>query len=309
MVRYTRPVEELGRAEGISRSHLAGYWQSKAQVGVDDWRSGVARTFRGEEGSVTERRCALVTGSTRGIGQAIATRLAGEGIDIAVNGRHGEEAAQATLDLCRKVGVEASYFQADVSVASSRMELVASIRERFGRLDILVNNAGVAPKERKDILEATEESFDRVLGINLRGPYFLTQLVSRWMIEQKRANSDLDLLIVNISSVSSFTSSPERGAYCISKAGVSMATKLFAHRLAEYGICVYEVQPGIIRTDMTMAVEEKYEQLFNEGIAPIARFGQPQDVADAVAGFAKGLFRYSTGEVIHVDGGFHLRRL
>ena len=256
-----------------------------------------------------ERRCALITGSTRGIGQAIAIRLAREGIDIAVNGRRSEENAQGTLALCRKEGVEACFFQADISAASSRMELITSIRERFGRLDILVNNAGVAPKERKDILEATEQSFDRVLSINLKGPYFLTQLVSRWMIEQKNGHPNRDLFIVNISSVSAFTSSPERGEYCISKAGVSMATKLYAHRLAEYGICVYEVRPGIIYTDMTAAAKGKYEQLFNEGIAPIARWGQPEDVADVVAGFAKGLYKYSTGDAIHVDGGLHLARL
>lgn len=258
---------------------------------------------------MSERRSALITGSARGIGQAIAKRLAKERINIAVNDICPKKNAQKTVDLCRKEGVEACFFGADVSDAVSRKELVASIKRQFGRLDILVNNAGVAPKERKDILEASEESFDRVLNINLKGPYFLTQLVCRWMIEQKRDHPDREPFIVNISSVSAFTSSPNRGEYCISKAGVSMTTKLYADRLAEYGIHVYEVRPGIINTDMTTAVKDQYDQLFNEGITPIARWGQPDDVADVVAGFAKGLYKYSTGEVIHVDGGFHLRRL
>ncbi|MCK4392530.1 3-ketoacyl-ACP reductase [Candidatus Bipolaricaulota bacterium] len=258
---------------------------------------------------MSERRSALITGSARGIGQAIAKRLAKEGINIAVNDICSKENAQETVDMCRKEGVEAYFFEADISNAVSRKELVTSIKRQFGRLDILVNNAGVAPKERKGILEATEESFDRVLNINLKGPYFLTQLISRWMIEQKRDHPDREPFIVNISSVSAFTSSPNRGEYCISKAGVSMTTKLYADRLAEYGIHVYEVRPGIINTDMTTAVKDKYDQLFNEGLTPIARWGQPEDVADVVAGFAKGLYKYSTGEVIHVDGGFHLRRL
>ncbi len=256
-----------------------------------------------------EARCALVTGSAKGIGQAIARRLAKEGCSIAANDICPEKDAQRVIDLCRKEGVEAYFFQADISADASRKELVTSIRRQFGRLDILVNNAGVAPEERKDILDATEESFDRVLTINLKGPYFLTQLVSQWMIEQKQDHSDRELFIVNISSVSAFTSSPDRGEYCISKAGISMATKLYADRLAEYGIPVYEVRPGIIYTDMTATVKDKYDQLFDEGIAPIARWGQPEDVADVVVGFAKGLFRYSTGDAIHVDGGFHLRRL
>ena len=258
---------------------------------------------------MSERRSALITGSARGIGQAIAKQLAKERINIVVNDICPKENAQQTVDLCRREGVEAYFFEADISEAVSREELLASIKSQFGRLDILVNNAGVAPKERRDILEATEESFDRVLNINLKGPYFLTQLISRWMIEQKRDHPDRELFIVNISSMSAFTSSPSRGEYCISKAGVSMATKLYADRLAEYGIYVYEIQPGIISTNMTAAVKNKYDRLFRGRVVPIARWGEPEDVANVVTGFAKGLYKYSTGEVIHVDGGFHLRRL
>ena len=258
---------------------------------------------------MSKRRCALITGSARGIGQAIAKQLAKEGINIAVNDICPEEGARQSVSLCRKEGVEAYYFKADISDSKSRVELVESIKQKFGRLDILVNNAGVAPKERKDILEATEESFDRVLSINLKGPYFLTQLISKWMIQQKYEDPDRELLIVNISSISAYTSSPDRGEYCISKAGVSMMTKLYADKLASYGINVYEIRPGVIYTDMTSKVRSKYDVLFKSGFTPIARWGQPEDVAKAVVGLAKGLYQYSTGEVINVDGGFHLRRL
>jgi len=258
---------------------------------------------------LSERRCALITGSARGMGQAIAKQLAQEEINVAVNDVCPEEVARPSVDMCRQEGVEAYYFKADISNPESRAELAESIKQKFGRLDILVNNAGVAPKERKDILEATGESFDRVLSINLKGPYFLTQLISKWMIQQKREDPGRELFIVNISSISAYTSSPDRGEYCISKAGVSMMTKLYADRLAGYGINVYEIRPGVIYTDMTSMVKNKYDALFKSGFTPIARWGQPEDVARVVVGFAKGLYKYSTGEVINVDGGFHLRRL
>ncbi|MCK4926718.1 3-ketoacyl-ACP reductase [Candidatus Aerophobetes bacterium] len=255
------------------------------------------------------RRCALVTGSTRGIGQAIAKELAKEGINIAVNGRGLEESAEKTIHICREHGVETYFFRADISNSKSRKELVESIKQKLGRLDILVNNAGVAPKERKDILETAEESFDRVLGINLKGPYFLTQLISKWMIEQKTSHPERDFLIVNISSVSSYAASLNRGEYCISKAGMSMMTKLYAARLAGYGINVYEIRPGIISTDMTSRAKDNYDKLFREGLLPINRWGQPEDVGKAVAGLVKGHLKYSTGDVINVDGGFHIQRL
>lgn len=258
---------------------------------------------------MSKEKVALITGSARGIGRAIAVRLAKEGINIAVNYVFSEEQAKDTVSICKREGIEAVSFRADISHTTSRNKLVDSVKRYFGRLDILVNNAGVAPKKRTDILEATEESFDEVIAINLKGPYFLTQVVSQWMIEQKSNDPDREPLIINISSISSYTSSTNRGEYCISKAGVSMATKLYADRLAEYGIHVYEVMPGIIRTDMTKGASEKYDRLFGEGITPIARWGKPEDVANAVAGFVMGLYKYSTGDVIQVDGGFHLRRL
>lgn len=255
------------------------------------------------------RRCALVTGSTRGIGLAIALALAREGFDVALNGRSPEAKAREALKRCRAEGVEASYFQADVSNPEARQMLVEGVRKRFGRLDILVNNAGVAPTERRDLLEASEESFDRVLAVNLKGPYFLTQLVARWMIEQKKEFPEREMAVINISSVSAYAASPDRGEYCVSKAGLSMMTKLYAVRLAPFGINVYEVRPGIIETDMTAPVREKYDRLIQKGLVPIKRWGKPEDVAQAVVALVKGLLKFSTGEVINVDGGFHIARL
>jgi len=256
-----------------------------------------------------QRKCALVTGSTRGIGQAIAMELAKEGINIAVNGRGTLDTATQTLDMCRKEGVDAHYFQADISDTASRENLVREIKERFGRIDILVNNAGVAPIERKDILETTERSFDRVIAINLKGVFFLTQIVAKWMIEQKEKFPDREFVIVNISSVSSYAVSINRPEYCISKAGISMMTKLFAIKLATWDIKVYEVRPGIILTDMTQPVKEKYDKMLKEGIFPIKRWGTPEDVGKAVVALVKGFYPYSTGDIINVDGGFHIRRL
>jgi len=174
---------------------------------------------------------------------------------------------------------------------------------------MLVNNAGVAPSTRMDLLEATEESFDRVMGINLKGPYFLTQQIANWMIEQKKAHPERTFRIVSTGSISSYTSSPARGEYCVSKAGISMMTKLYADRLAEYGIGVFEISPGIIATDMTSVVKDKYDKLIAEGLTPIKRWGQPEDIGKAVGAIAEGRLDFSTGQVINVDGGFHLRRL
>ena len=254
-------------------------------------------------------RVALVTGSTRGIGRAIALRLAREGINLVINGRHLDKNADDILNQCRKERVEAYFFRADISDSQDRKDLIEKTKAVFGRLDMLVNNAGVAPKERKDMLEMSEESFEQVLDINCKGTFFLTQLVARWMIEQMKYHPDREPLIVNISSLSAYTSSVNRAQYCISKAGISMMTQLFAVRLAECGINVYEIRPGIICTDMTSAVRKKYDKLIQEGLLPIRRWGKPEDVGEAVVGLAKGLYGYSTGEVINVDGGFHLRRL
>jgi 3-oxoacyl-[acyl-carrier protein] reductase len=255
------------------------------------------------------QRVALVTGGSRGIGLGIAEALADSGFALAINGVRPSAEVAPVLTALRERKVVSDYFPGDISVAADRQAIVDSVRERFGRLDVLVNNAGVAPSPRADILEATEESFDRVLGINLKGPYFLTQLVARWMIEQRKANPTFRGVIVNISSVSATEASINRGDYCISKAGIVMATQLWAHRLAEHGIAVYEVRPGIIHTDMSAAVAEKYDKLIAVGLTVENRWGEPADVGRAVATLARGDFTYATGNVLNIDGGLTLRRL
>jgi NAD(P)-dependent dehydrogenase (short-subunit alcohol dehydrogenase family) len=256
---------------------------------------------------MTDKPVAIVTGASRGIGRAIAIELAALGYDLVIN-RVKKEAPQTQKEI-EALGVHCEFVQADISIAEDRGRLVASTRSKFGRCDLLVNNVGVAPLKRADILEATEESFDRVMGINLKGPYFLTQLVANWMVEQRKQYHDRPLRIVNIGSVSSYASSPARSQYCISKAGVSMMTKLYADRLAEYNIGVFEVSPGIIATDMTSPVRDKYDKLIAEGLIPIKRWGRPEDVAKAVGAIVEGRLDFSTGQVINVDGGFHLKRL
>ena len=267
-------------------------------------------------------RVALVTGASRGIGASIALELARAGLDVAV---FDVMPAGETVAAIEGLGRRAIGIQGDVTVAADRTAALEKIRAAFGRLDVLVNNAGVAPKVRADILEASEESYDRVMAINLKGPYFLTQAAACWMIQQASGHpaspSDGDAepgsptaggdfrCIVNISSVSAYAASVGRGEYCISKAGLSMATKLWAARLAEFGIGVYEIRPGIIATDMTAGVKEKYDNLIAGGLTPIQRWGQPSDIAAAVVVCARGELKFSTGEVINVDGGFHLRTL
>ena len=255
------------------------------------------------------KRVALITGGTRGIGFGIAEALAREGFDLALCGRRPDEAVHGSLEALRDLGSDVAYVVADVSEAAARQALLEAVDERFGRLHVLVNNAGVAPKERRDVLDATEESFEWVLGVNLRGPYFLTQAVARWMIEQQREAEDFSGCIVNVTSVSSTLASTNRGDYCISKAGLSMATQVWAVRLAEFGIPVYEVRPGITRTDMTRAVEARYDQQIEEGLLLQPRWGRPEDVGKAVAMLARGDLSYSTGQVIMVDGGMTVSRL
>lgn len=258
---------------------------------------------------MTARPLALVTGASRGIGRAIARAVAHAGYDVALNCVH---ASDAVIDEARReIDAPGACLpvRADISVAGDRVRLVEAVREHFGRCDLLVNNAGVAPLQRTDILQATEESFDRVLDINLKGPYFLTQLIANWMIEQRRQFPDRPLRIVNISSVSAYTSSTGRGEYCLSKAGIAMMTMLYADRLAEHTIGVFEVRPGIIATDMTATVQAKYDRLIAEGLTPIRRWGTPEDVGKAVAAIAEGHLDFGTGQAIDVDGGFHLRRL
>ena len=251
-------------------------------------------------------QAAIVTGASRGIGRGIAVALARAGFDVVVNYAKNAAAAEEVRALVEAAGRRALLVRADVAVAVDRVELVAKTVEAFGRIDLLVNNAGVAPEVREDLLDASEQSFDRLIAINLKGPYFLTQRVAKEMIRLKGSGSK----IVNITSVSAYTASVNRGDYCVAKAGLEMMTKLFAARLAEHGINVYEIRPGVIETDMTGAVKEKYDKLIlEEGVTPIRRWGTPDDVARAVVAVATDLLPFSTGEVINVDGGFHMRRL
>ncbi len=255
-------------------------------------------------------RTALVTGSKRGIGRGIAEALAAEKYSLILNGVSHEQSAQQTIQICRELGApEVIYCQADIGEEAGRNALIACIKENFDRLDLLVNNAGVAPSVRKDILEADEESFDRLIRINLKGPFFLTKMIANEMVEQRRQDPSHTPLIITIGSISAYTSSPARPEYCISKAGLSMMSTLFADRLASHGINVYEIRPGIIETDMTSGVRQKYDALIAEGLTPIPRWGKPADVGKAVVALASGMFPFSTGEVVNVDGGFHLRRL
>ena len=249
---------------------------------------------------MTEKKVMIVTGGARGIGLAIAKKFVSEGY-IAVR-----------ADILPEDGVEALdnsfYVQSDISTDAGRQKIVSETMAKYGRIDALVNNAGVAPRSRLDIIETTEESYDFVMDINLKGTFFLSQLVAREMI--KLSQNGLKPKIVNMSSLSAYTASYNRGEYCISKAGVSMVTQLFADRLAEYGINVNEVRPGIIKTDMTSTVTEKYDRLIlQEKILPIVRWGLPEDVAEACFALCADGMSYVTGQAINADGGFHMRRL
>jgi NAD(P)-dependent dehydrogenase (short-subunit alcohol dehydrogenase family) len=254
-------------------------------------------------------KVALITGGSRGIGFGIARRLAEKGFDLAINGMRPAAAVQDAILELRAYGREVLYCEADIADSDQRRQLIQDVTEHYGSLHVLVNNAGVAPKDRKDILEATEESFDTVLGTNLKGTYFLTQAAANWMIAQQQADGSFSGCIINISSISATVASVNRGEYCIAKAGLSMATQLFAVRLGAYNIPVYEVRPGVIATDMTAGVKEKYDRLIANGLCVQSRWGYPDDVGKAVAALAGGDFPYSTGQVIMVDGGLTLPRL
>jgi 3-oxoacyl-[acyl-carrier protein] reductase len=259
----------------------------------------------------------LITGGSRGIGRGIALKLAELGYDLIINYAGNQAAAQSTAMACRALAlnndrhIRADIVQADISKTADRQRLISFAQSQFERLDLLVNNAGIAPELRADILGATEESFDRLLAVNLKGPYFVTQLAARWMVEQVTAPDFTGNRpkIITITSVSAYAASVNRGDYCIAKAGLAMLTPLFATRLAEFGINVYEIRPGIIATDMTSGVKEKYDQMIAQGLTPLPRWGSPDDVARAVVAIAQDLLPFSTGEVLNVDGGFHLRRL
>lgn len=258
---------------------------------------------------MADKKVALVTGGGRGIGRGIAQALAAAGWSVAVNYRGNVKAATETVESIWNKGGGAVPVQADIGRAEDRARMVEFILREYGQIDLLVNNAGMAPRQRTDILQMTEESYDEVMDVNLKGPVFLTQQVANAMIKLK--NDDVISMpkIVNIGSISAYTSSPARGEYCISKAGMGMMTLLFADRLAEHGINVYEVRPGIIETDMTSGVKGKYDALIADGLTPITRWGQPDDIAKAVVALAEGYFPFSTGEVINVDGGFNFHRL
>jgi NAD(P)-dependent dehydrogenase (short-subunit alcohol dehydrogenase family) len=258
-----------------------------------------------------EQQVALVTGGSRGIGRAICLELAKAGYAIVISYNENLGAAEEARHLIEDIGVPVDICQGDVTALSHRDLIVTFAMERFGRIDMLVNNAGISPKVRNDILETEEESFDSVLNANLRAPYFLTQRVAREMIHSIESGDIKHAAIVNVSSIRRYTAARNYGEYCISKAGMSMITKLFAARLAEYGINVYEISPGIIETDMTsrQTVRDYYDAKLAEGMTPINRWGKAEEVALAVGAIARGCFPFSTGAVFDVDGGWHLHQL
>ena len=252
---------------------------------------------------------ALVTGGSRGIGRAICLELGKLGHAVVVNYATRREAAEEVAAEIIAGGSQAIAAQGNVAVAADRQSLIAKTVAEFGRLDVLVNNAGIASPGRKDLLEATESAWDEVFATNLKGPFFLTQLAARKMIELIHTGTQPAGTIINISSVSAYTASTNRGDYCVSMAGLAMMTWLFADRLADEGIRVFEIAPGVIETDMTGPVRDKYDRLIDEGLTPIRRWGKAEDVARAVAAIVQGYFPFSTGERFNVDGGFHMRRL
>lgn len=255
------------------------------------------------------KRVALISGGSRGIGFGIATRLAMNGFDLAINGTRSGADVKDVVEKLKDFGNDVIYCRGNISSVADREHMIDDVRKHYNALHVLVNNAGIAPKVRNDILAATEESFDDVISVNLKGTYFLTQRAANWMIEQKKHDETFQGCIINISSMSATVASINRGEYCISKAGLSMATQLFAVRLGEFNIPVFEVRPGIINTDMTAGVKEKYDKLISEGLCVQQRWGEPADVGKVVASLAIGNFAYSTGQVIMVDGGLTIPRL
>ncbi len=256
--------------------------------------------------SPAEEKVAIVTGGSRGIGRGITLGLAQAGWKVVFSFNTNTAAADEVLV---ELGESGLAVQADVGKSADRERLVNAALDTFGGVDLLVNNAGMAPRQRTDLLEMSEASYDEVMDTNLKGPFFLAQRVARVMVEQVVSGATFIPRIINVGSISAYTSSPNRGEYCMSKAGMGMMTALLADRLAEDGILVYEVRPGIIETDMTSAVKEKYDRMIEGGLLPLRRWGTPDDVSRAVVALAEGALPYSTGEVINVDGGFHLRRL
>lgn len=254
------------------------------------------------------KKSAIVTGGSRGIGLGIVRQLARDGYSIVILDVNPPEQYKETLDQLAAEGVDYLYIKGSITEKNDRELCIEETVKKYGSVDVLVNNAGVATRVRADLLEMSEESFDRLIGVNTKGTMFISQAVARQMIAQPCKDGRKGI-IVNISSMSAEVSSINRGEYCVSKAGISMLTLLYADRLAGEGILVYEVRPGIIATDMTAGVKEKYDALFRQGICPINRWGTPEDIANAVSVFCSGKLLYTTGSYIDVDGGFHIKRL
>jgi 3-oxoacyl-[acyl-carrier protein] reductase len=253
-------------------------------------------------------KVALITGGSRGIGLGIAEQLANIGFDLAINGVRPEAEVQDTLNILKNTGVKVIYCQGNVGETAERQLILEKVKKEFGYLNLFVSNAGVAPLVRMDLLESNEESFDRLININLKGVYFLCQSVANWMIELKAQNPEFEANIIINSSISATTVGNTRGEYCVSKAGLSMVAQLFAVRLGEFNIPVFEIQPGIIKTDMTAVVADKYEELLQNGLTVQKRWGTPADIGKVVAVIAQNNFAYSTGQIFVVDGGLTLSR-
>ncbi len=288
---------KLGSAAGCGRRAL------------NDMLNFNVRGFTREDTVEKKAKIAIVTGAGRGIGRGIAVGLAAAGWTTVINDIGDNKSANETLRLVRRAGSDGLVVMADITSASDRRKLLDAAIRKYGRVDLLVNNAGIAPRVRGDMLEVTEESMDEVMAVNALAPYFLTQLVARKMIQLIKKKTIKSAKIVNIGSISAYTSSTGRAEYCISKAALAMTTLLYADRLAGEGINVYEIRPGIIKTPMTEAVSDKYDKLIAGGVTPIKRWGEPGDVARAVVAVAEDYLPFSTGQVIDVDGGFHIQRL
>jgi 3-oxoacyl-[acyl-carrier protein] reductase len=257
----------------------------------------------------TGAKVALVTGGSRGIGLGIATALAELGYSLAINGQRPLEDVAQVLEQLKAYGVQVIYCPGSIAVAADRTRIIAEIKAKFGSLNLVVNNAGVAAKVRMDMLETTEESFDHVVNTNLKGSFFMSQAVANWFLAQKTQNPEHEAAIINITSVSATLASDNRAEYCMAKAGLAMMNQLFALKLAPNNIPVYEIRPGIIQTDMTAVVHDKYNNLIQNGLVPQGRWGSPADIGRAVAAIAQNNFAFSTGQVFVIDGGLTLAKL
>lgn len=255
------------------------------------------------------KKTALITGGTRGIGFGIARKLAKEGIDLALNGVRPELDVMEVVEELRQFGIQVAYFQGNISEKSDRQRILDGVKAKFGNLNFLINNAGVAPRVRADVLEVAEEDFDHLMNINLRGTFFLTQNIAKWMVEIKNESPSQNFSIVTITSVSARLASTNRAAYCMAKSGLSMMNQVFAVKLAEFGIPVFEIQPGVIETDMTEKVKEIYQERIQKGLTLEPRMGKPDDIGKVVAALLRGDLSYATGQIVAVDGGMMVGRL